>query len=74
MNIGQHPTPKKLRLLRVMAELTQEKLGELSGLSQSKISNLEKGAARVSDLTQDEMGRLASTLGVGVADLSEVAS
>lgn len=59
---------KALRRLRKKAGLTQHELGELAGLDQSSISQIERGdfACRV-----DTLSRLAGALQCSVADIDE---
>lgn len=56
----------RLRQLRKQARLTQTELGELVGLHQTQIGNLENGSR---NLTIEWARRIAKALGCTVADL-----
>jgi transcriptional regulator with XRE-family HTH domain len=57
---------ERIRELRKSAELTQEKFGELSGLSYKFIGELERGQVNVS---LDSLAKIAEALKVKVGDL-----
>lgn len=58
--------PNRIRELRTAAKLSQQKLGDLVGVSKMTISDLERGDM---ELTLNYMKRLAPALGVQPADL-----
>lgn len=55
---------QKLKALRLARELTQAELGEASGMPQTVIARLERGA--VASPTLDTLTRLADALGVSL--------
>lgn len=57
---------KRVRLLRLMAELTQEELGEAAGISRSFVSLIEHGARGV-DVVR--LLRIAAVLGLPLHEL-----
>ena len=57
---------EKLRTLRKAAKLTERKLAELAGVSQSAVSEIEHGKKSP---TLDTLLKLCSALGISVADL-----
>lgn len=59
------PPLHPLREIRLRRGISQDRLAELSGLSQSRVSRLERGAAP----EDDEAQRLAKVLGVAAAVL-----
>ncbi len=59
------PPLHPLREIRLRRGISQDRLAELSGLSQSRVSRLERGAAP----EDDEAQRLAKALGVAAAVL-----
>ncbi len=56
---------EKLRTLRKAAKLTERKLAELAGVSQSAISEIEHGKKSP---TLDTLLKLCSALGISIAD------
>lgn len=63
----QQKLGKKLKAYREDSGLTQDKLGELTGLDRSYISDIERGA-RNPGLKNIE--RLAKALGIKISDLT----
>lgn len=61
--IGTH-----IKQLRVAANLTQEKLGIATGLSQTYISGIESGQRNPSVKTLDKIAR---ALGISLSDLTD---
>ncbi len=61
---------RNVRRLRQARELSQEALADAAALRQAQISEVESGK---SNITLDKLQRLASALGVRVADLFEEA-
>lgn len=57
---------KRLRLLRLLRELSQEELGQAAGVSRSFVSLIEKGAHGV-DVVR--LWRLAAVLGLPLHEL-----
>ena len=60
---------KRLRLLRLVRELTQEELGQAAGVSRNFVSLLEHGS-HCPDVVR--LMRLASGLGVPLAELLDL--
>lgn len=60
----------RLRELRLSQGLSQERLGELSGLHRTYVGSVERAERNVSI---DNIEKLASALGVAVRDLFDVA-
>ena len=58
--------PAKLRLKRIEAGLNQTDLANVTGIQQSHISKLERGA---SDTTPKSLARIAKALGCTITDL-----
>lgn len=58
----------KLKEVRNLKDLTQSKLSELTGVSKSEISRIERGE---SSPTMDQMEYFATALGVKINDLFE---
>lgn len=56
----------RIRELRLLRKLSQQRLGDLAGCSKMTISDLERGNM---ELTLTYMKRIAPALGVSVADL-----
>ena len=56
----------RIRVFRKSAGFTQEKLGEIAGLSYKYIGELERGQVNVS---LDSLARIAKSMGVKVKDL-----
>lgn len=56
----------RIKVARIKAELTQERLAELTDLSTTHMSNIEKGSAKISLPT---MVNIANILGVTLDDL-----
>ena len=63
--LAMHP-PNRIRALRTAAGFSQERLGELLGLSGGQVSHLENGAR---NLTLEWMKRIAKALNVSPAEL-----
>lgn len=57
---------KRLRLLRLLRELSQEELGQAAGVSRSLVSLIEKGAHGVDVI---RLWRLAGVLGLPLHEL-----
>lgn len=57
---------KRIRLLRTSRRLTQEQLGEMSGLSYKFIGEMERGTVNSS---VDSLSGIAEVLGVKIGDL-----
>ena len=58
---------KKLRTLRDEAKLTQEKLGELTGLDRTYISDIERG---VRNPSLKSLQKLAKAFNVSISELT----
>lgn len=58
----------RLKRMRVLAEMSQQELANLSGVSRQSVSNLERGVTKGHSSTYRA---LASALGVDVGDLAE---
>jgi transcriptional regulator with XRE-family HTH domain len=63
----QQKLGKRVRQLRVEASLSQEKLGELTGLDRTYISGIERG---VRNPSLRNIEKLAKALKVKVADIT----
>lgn len=61
------PVGARVRELRIAAGLSQQELGELAGVRQATISELESGKAQ--GATFETLGRLAEALRVPAAEL-----
>jgi transcriptional regulator with XRE-family HTH domain len=61
---------RKLRLLRVLREWSQEDLADASGLHRTYISLIERSACSV---TLDNLERLANTFDISLSELLDVA-
>ena len=57
---------RRIRLLRTSRRLTQERLGEMAGLSYKFIGEMERGAVNSSI---DSLAGIAQALGVNIGDL-----
>ena len=57
---------KRIRLLRTSRRLTQERLGEMAGLSYKFIGEMERGAVNSSI---DSLAGIAEALGVNIGDM-----
>lgn len=66
MDLDYRAIGRRIKLARIKAELTQERLADLVNLSPSHMSNIETGSARISLTT---LVNIANTLGVSVDDL-----
>lgn len=66
MELEYRAIGKRIKIERIKADLTQEKLAEMAGLSPTHMSNVETGSTRVS-LTL--MVSIANALGVTLDDL-----
>lgn len=66
MELDYRAIGKRIKIERIKADLTQEKLAEMAGLSPTHMSNVETGSTRVS-LTL--MVSIANALGVTLDDL-----
>ncbi|MBQ8187451.1 MAG: helix-turn-helix transcriptional regulator [Clostridia bacterium] len=66
MELDYKSIGKRVKIARIRAELTQEKLAEMAELSPTHLSNVETGTTRVSLQT---MVNLANILGVTADDL-----
>lgn len=64
---AQQKLGSKLRELRINAELTQEKLGEITGLDRTYISGIERG---VRNPSLRNIEKLAKALKVKVSELT----
>ena len=67
--VFQRALGKRLRLLRVVRELTQEELGQAAGISRSFVSLVEHGS---NSLDVVRLMRLAEALGVSLPVLLDV--
>lgn len=63
---AQQKLGKKINALRTDAELSQERLGEITGLDRTYISGIERG---VRNPSLKNIEKLAKALGVKVSDL-----
>ncbi len=66
MELNYKELGKRIKIARIKADMTQEKLADTMGLSPSHMSNIETGTTRVS-LTA--LVNIANTLSVTVDDL-----
>lgn len=66
MELDYKSIGKRVKIARIRAELTQEKLAEIVDLSPTHLSNIETGSTRVSLQT---IVNLANALGVTADDL-----
>jgi len=66
MELDYKSIGKRVKIARIRAELTQEKLAEIVDLSPTHLSNIETGSTKVSLQT---MVNLANALGVTADDL-----
>lgn len=66
MELDYRAIGKRIKIERIKADLTQEKLAEMSGVSPTHMSNIETGTTRVSLTT---MVAIAKALGVTLDDL-----
>ena len=66
MELDYRAIGKRIKIERIKADLTQEKLAEMSGVSPTHMSNIETGTTRVSLTT---MVAIANALGVTLDDL-----
>lgn len=66
MELDYRAIGKRIKIARIKADLTQEKLAETVGVSPSHLSNIETGTTRVSLTT---MVAIANTLSVTMDDL-----
>ena len=66
MELDYRAIGKRIKIERIKADLTQEKLAEMSGVSPAHMSNIETGTTRVSLTT---MVAIANALGVNMDDL-----
>lgn len=65
---AQQKLGKKIKELRLGAELSQERLGEMTGLDRTYISGIERG---VRNPSLKNIEKLAKSLNVKVSDLIE---
>jgi transcriptional regulator with XRE-family HTH domain len=65
---AQQKLGKKIKQLRLDAELSQERLGEMTGLDRTYISGIERG---VRNPSLKNIEKLAKSLNVKVSDLIE---
>lgn len=63
--IARYLVASNLRRLREAQKISQERLGDLSGLHRTYISSVERGERNIS---VDTMERLAIALGVEISD------
>ena len=66
MELDYRAIGKRIKIARIKADLTQEKLAEMSGVSPTHMSNVETGTTRVSLTT---MVAIANALSVTMDDL-----
>ncbi len=66
MELDYRAIGKRMKIARIKADLTQEKLAEMSGVSPAHMSNIETGTTRVSLTT---MVAIANALGVTLDNL-----
>ncbi len=64
---AQQKLGKKVKLLRAEAELSQERLGEITGLDRTYISGIERG---VRNPSLRNIEKLAKALKVSVSELT----
>lgn len=65
---AQQKLGKKIRELRLGADLSQERLGEMTGLDRTYISGIERG---IRNPSLKNIEKLAKSLNVKVSDLIE---
>jgi len=65
---AQQKLGKKIKQLRLDADLTQERLGEVTGLDRTYISGIERG---IRNPSLKNIEKLAKALNVKVSDLIE---
>ena len=65
---AQQKLGKKIKQLRLDADLTQERLGEVTGLDRTYISGIERG---IRNPSLKNIEKLAKELNVKVSDLIE---
>ena len=61
MELDYKAIGKRIKIARIKADLTQEKLSEMVGVSPTHLSNIETGTTRVSDFNC----RLRTAVSVG---------
>lgn len=66
MELDYKAIGKRIKIARIKADLTQEKLSEMVGVSPTHMSNVETGSTRVSLTT---IVGIANTLGITSDDL-----
>ena len=66
MTLDYKAIGKRIKIARINADMTQERLSDLLGISPSHMSNIETGTTHVSLTT---MVKLANALGVSLDDL-----
>lgn len=66
MSLDYKAIGKRIKIARIRADMTQEKLSELIDLSPSHMSNIETGTAKVSLVT---LVNIANALSVSLDDL-----
>jgi transcriptional regulator with XRE-family HTH domain len=64
--VSKQAVGQRLRAIRLAQGMSQEKLAELLGITQSNVSGLERG---VRSLTIHQVAKLASALGVSTDEL-----
>jgi transcriptional regulator with XRE-family HTH domain len=65
----QQKLGKKIKTLRNEADLTQEKLGELTGLDRTYISDIERG---IRNPSLKSLQKLANALHTSISDLTNL--
>ena len=63
----------RLAMLRAEAGLTQPEIAAMTGLRQSKISDIERGSADTANITLGSAAKLATALGVHAEELLDPA-
>lgn len=66
MTLDYKAIGKRIKIARINADMTQERLSDLLGISPSHMSNIETGTTRVSLTT---IVKIANTLSVSLDDL-----
>lgn len=66
MDLDYKAIGKRVKIARIKADMTQERLAEAVGISPTHLSNIETGTTRVSLVT---IVRLANALSITVDDL-----
>ncbi len=66
MDLDYKAIGKRVKIARIKADMTQERLAEAVGISPTHLSNIETGTTRVSLMT---IVKLANALSVTVDDL-----